>query len=47
MLQPIIYVDASAIRSGKLQQLGDAMKDLAAFVETNVPRLISYGFFLD
>lgn len=24
-----------------------AMRDLAAFVEANVPQLISYGFFLD
>ena len=47
MPQPIIYVDTSAIRDGKLAKLEVAMKDLAAFVEANEPQLISYGFFLD
>jgi len=47
MSQPIVYIDTSAIREGKLGELEVAMKDLAAFVEANVPRLISYGFFLD
>jgi hypothetical protein len=47
MPQPIVYIDTSTIREGKLEQLEVAMKDLAAFVERNVPQLISYGFFLD
>jgi hypothetical protein len=47
MSQPIVYTDTSVIREGKLDQLELAMKDLAAFVEANVPQLISYGFFLD
>ena len=47
MPQPIVYIDTSAIREGKLEQLEAAMKDLAAFVEANMPQLISYGFFLD
>jgi hypothetical protein len=47
MPQPIVYVDTSAIREGKLGELEAAMTDLAAFVEANMPRLISYGFFLD
>ena len=47
MSQPIVYIDTSAIREGKLGELEVAMKDLAAFVEANVPQLISYGFFLD
>lgn len=46
MLQPIVYVDTSAIREGKLEQLRAAMKELATFVDANMPRLISYGFFL-
>ena len=46
MLQPIIYVDTSAIREDKLEQLNVAMNDLATFVKRNMPRLISYGFFL-
>ena len=47
MSQPIVYVDVSEIREGKLEQLEMAMKNLAAFVQANVPALISYGFFLD
>lgn len=47
MPQPIVYIDTSSIREGKLDELEVAMKDLAAFVEANVPQLISYGFFLD
>jgi hypothetical protein len=43
----IVYIDTSVIRDGKLEQLEAAMKHLAAFVEANVPQLISYGFFLD
>jgi quinol monooxygenase YgiN len=47
MPPPIVYIDTSAIREGKHEQLEAAMKDLAAFVEANMPRVISYGFFLD
>ncbi len=43
----IFYVDTSTIRAGKLGQLTAAMDQLAAFVKANVPRLISYGFFLN
>ena len=46
MAQPIVYIDSSAIRNGKLEEVTAAMKGLASFVETNVPQLISYGFFL-
>lgn len=46
-MQPIVYIDTSVIRDGKLEELKVAMKGLAAFVEANVPQLISYGFFLD
>jgi hypothetical protein len=45
--QPILYVDTSTIRAGKLEQLEAAMTTLAAFVHANMPRVISYGFFLD
>lgn len=47
MSQPIIYVDVSEIREGKLAELEPAMTGLAGFVEENMPRLISYGFYLD
>lgn len=47
MPQPIVYIDTSGVRNGKLEELEEAMKKLAEFVEANVPQLISYGFFLD
>lgn len=47
MSQPIVYIDKSNIREGKLEQLEAAMQDLAGFVEANMPLLISYGFFLN
>ena len=47
MPPPIVYVDTSAIRDGKHHELEVAMKELAAFVEANMRRVISYGFFLD
>lgn len=47
MPQPIIYIDTSTIREEKIEELKAAMKHLAAFVEANVPQLISYGFYLD
>jgi hypothetical protein len=45
--RPVVYIDTSTIREGKLEELEMAMRHLAAFVEANVPQLISYGFFLD
>jgi hypothetical protein len=47
MPQPIVYIDSSAIRNGKLEELQAAMQALDSFVEANVPQLISYGFFLN
>jgi hypothetical protein len=45
--EPIVYIDSSTIRDGKLQELEAGMKELAGFVEANEPQMISYGFFLD
>jgi len=47
MSNPIVYVDTSKIREGKFDKLKMAMKDLAAFVEANMPRILSYAFFLN
>ena len=47
MAPPIVYVDVSAIREGKGDALAAAMDDLARFVETHMPRVVLYGFFLD
>lgn len=47
MPQPIVYIDTSEVREGRLDELEAKLKDLAAFVEANVPRLISYGFYFN
>ena len=46
-MQPIVYVDTSRIRDGKLDELKRSMQRLAAFIRSNVPSVLSYGFFLD
>jgi hypothetical protein len=47
MTDPILYVDVSEIRPGKLETVRALMDDLVAFVEANEPQLIAYGFFID
>lgn len=47
MSNPIVYVDKSEIREGQLKRLKAAMKKLTAFVEANMPQLLSYGFYLN
>lgn len=47
MAPPIVYVDVSTIREGKHEELELAMNNLAHFVETHMPRVSFYGFFLD
>ena len=47
MSQPLVYVDTSVVRSGKLEQLSAAIAELAEFVEENEPGLISYGVYFE
>jgi quinol monooxygenase YgiN len=47
MSQPLVYVDTSEVRPGKLMQLKAAIKELAEFVEENEPGLISYSVYFD
>lgn len=47
MWEPIIYIDRSRIRPGKLEPLKQAIDDLVGFIESREPQLISYGFYLD
>jgi len=47
MTEPIISIDISRVHEGKLEQLKEAMKDLAAFVLAEEPRAIAYQVFLD
>lgn len=47
MNQTIIYIDTPDIKEGKLEQLKTSMSELKSYVEENMPRLISYSFFLN
>ena len=43
MFQSIVYIDASEVREGALEELKIAIAELADFVEANEPQLISYN----
>ena len=43
--KPIIYIDHSEVREGKLEELKTAMKDLVELVKANEPRLIAYNVY--
>jgi hypothetical protein len=47
MAGPIVYIDRSEVREGKLDALKAAIGELVAFIAANVPRAISYGVYLD
>ncbi len=47
MPDPILYIDHSTIRPGKLEHLPRAMKRLSDFIEANNPHILSYSFHLD
>lgn len=44
-LQPIVYVDTSEVRIGRLKELKSAMIDLSEFVEANEPQLLAYNVY--
>ena len=43
MSEPILSVDTSEIRDGKLEELKTAMYELVEFAGMNEPRLIAYN----
>jgi hypothetical protein len=45
MSQPIVYVDTSEVRAGRLEELKAAMDDLTQFVEANEPQLLAYNVY--
>lgn len=47
MTDPIVYIDRSEIREGKIDDVRVAIRGLVAFIESNVPSAISYGIYLD
>jgi quinol monooxygenase YgiN len=44
---PLIYVDRSEVRTGRLDELRTAIAELADFVAANEPGLVSYAAFID
>lgn len=47
MSGPIVYVDHSAIVEGRLGDLIERLQGLVELVESNEPRLLSYGAYLN
>jgi hypothetical protein len=46
MSEPLIYIDCSEIREGKLEELKTAMNELVGLVKSNEPRIIAYNVYL-
>jgi hypothetical protein len=44
---PIVVIDSSEIREGKLEELKTALEELAAFVEANEADPIAYNVYFD
>jgi len=47
MPEPIVYIDRSEIRAGRLEDVKKAISELVAFVDAHEPQLISYGVYVD
>ena len=47
MEEPIVYVDTSEVRTGRLNDLKLAMGDLVRFVDANEPRLVAYNVYFN
>lgn len=47
MSAPIVSIDSSEIRQGRLEELKASMKELVAFVEANERRPIAYNVYFD
>jgi hypothetical protein len=47
MPDPIIVIDSSVIREGKLEEVKRAIRELVHFVEANEPRAIAYNVCLN
>lgn len=47
MSDPIVYIDRSRIRTGKVADLEAAIDELVGFIEAEEPQLLHYGFYFD
>ena len=43
--EPVIYIDHSEVREGKLDELKAAIEELAELVKTKEPRIIAYDVY--
>jgi hypothetical protein len=44
---PLVYIDRSDIRDGKLEDVRKGIRELVAFVEEKEPQLIGYSFYFN
>ena len=47
MSEPVISIDTSLIRDGRLDELKEAVTELVEFVRSNEPRPIAYEIYFD
>lgn len=47
MQTPIVYIDRSDVRTGKLDEVKASIAALLELVERNEPQLLEYAFYLD
>jgi hypothetical protein len=45
--EPIVYIDHSDIRDGRLEELKAGIRQLVDFIDAHEPQLITYGFHID
>ena len=46
-MEPIVYIDHSDIREGKLQEVKGRIHELVEFVDAHEPQLLAYGVYVD
>jgi quinol monooxygenase YgiN len=47
MSEPIVYIDYSEVRNGKIEELKTAMNELVELIESNEPQLIAYNVYFN
>jgi hypothetical protein len=46
MSRLLVYVDTSGVREGRLEELKDAIAELAGFVDSHEPQILAYSAYL-
>ena len=44
---PVVYIDRSVVHEDRLDDLKAGIRALVAFVDTQQPQMVAYGFYLD